>query len=93
MRMGMSRMEQFRVTRASRLLRGPGGHRGTLGGLGMGISKYAANRQQAIAALLELTGEAYDLQRSLSTDGIPSHTAVSERADVRDPQFPSGGLH
>jgi len=62
---------------------GPGGHRGTLGGLGMGVSKYAANREMAIKALLELTDESHDLQRLLATGGIPTHMAVSNRLDVK----------
>ncbi len=62
---------------------GPGGHRGTLGGLGMGVSKYAANREMAIKALLELTDEHRDLQRLLTTGGIPTHIAVSHRPDVK----------
>ena len=61
---------------------GPGGHRGTLGGLGMGVSKYAANREMAIKALLELTDERHDLERLLATGGIPTHLAVSNRPDV-----------
>jgi trehalose/maltose transport system substrate-binding protein len=65
------------------LPRGPGGHRGALGGLGMGVSKYAANRQMAIKALLELTDERHDLARLLATNGIPTHLAVSRRTDVR----------
>jgi len=62
---------------------GLGGRRGTLGGLGMGVSKYAANRTLAIKALLELTSESNDLARLLATNGIPTHIAVSERADVK----------
>ena len=62
---------------------GPSGHRGTLGGLGMGVSKYAANRQMAIKALLELTDERHDLQRLLATGGIPTRIAVSNRPDVK----------
>ncbi len=62
---------------------GPGGQRGTLGGLAMGVSKYAANREMAIKALLELTDEANDLARLRATDGIPTHTAVSQRLDVK----------
>jgi trehalose/maltose transport system substrate-binding protein len=65
------------------LPKGPGGHRGALGGLGMGVSKYAANRQMAIKALLELTDERNDLARLLATNGIPTHLAVSRRTDVR----------
>ena len=61
---------------------GPGGHRGTLGGLGMGVSKYAANRDMAIRALLELTDERHDLERLLATGGIPTHLAVGNRPDV-----------
>ena len=61
---------------------GPGGHRGTLGGLGMGVSKYAANRDIAIKALLELTNEQHDLQRLTATGGIPVHLSVSNRPDV-----------
>ena len=60
-----------------------GGHRGTLGGLGMGISKYAANRDLAIKALFELGGQAGDLERLMMTNGIPSHITVSERQDVK----------
>ncbi len=62
---------------------GAGGHKGTLGGLGMAVSKYAANREMAIKALLELTDEANDLARLAMTGGIPTHTAVLERADVK----------
>ncbi len=61
---------------------GPGGHRGTLGGLGMGVSKYAADREMAIKALLELTDERHDLERLLATEGIPTHLAVANRPDV-----------
>jgi trehalose/maltose transport system substrate-binding protein len=62
---------------------GPGGRRGTLGGLGMGVSKYAANRELAIKALLELTNESNDFARLLLTEGIPTHVAVMERPDVK----------
>jgi trehalose/maltose transport system substrate-binding protein len=62
---------------------GPGGHKGTLGGLGMAVSKYAAHRDLAIKALLELTNEANDLQRLLMTEGMPTHVAVLQRPDVR----------
>jgi trehalose/maltose transport system substrate-binding protein len=66
------------------LPKGPGGHRGALGGLGMGVSKYAANRQMAIKALLELTDERHDLARLMATNGIPTHLSVSRRTDVRE---------
>ncbi len=69
--------------RVAPLPAGPGGHRGTLGGIGIGISKYAANRDYAIKALLELTSEKNDLARSNFTDGIPTRTAVAERPDVK----------
>jgi ABC-type glycerol-3-phosphate transport system substrate-binding protein len=36
---------------------GPGGHRGTLGGTGVGISKYAAHPALAIKALVEMTSQ------------------------------------
>jgi trehalose/maltose transport system substrate-binding protein len=62
---------------------GPGGHRGTLGGLGMAVSKYAANRELAIKALLELTSEGNDLARSYVTDGIPARAAALERPEVK----------
>jgi trehalose/maltose transport system substrate-binding protein len=62
---------------------GPGGHRGTLGGLGMSVSKYAANRELAIKALLEMTNESNDLARLLATGGIPTRSAVLARAEVK----------
>jgi trehalose/maltose transport system substrate-binding protein len=62
---------------------GPGGHRGTLGGLGIAVSKYAANRELAIKGLLELTNEQNDLARLVMTEGIPSRMAVMERPDVK----------
>jgi len=62
---------------------GPGGHKGTLGGLGLAISKYAANRDLAVKGLLELTNEKNDLARLLMTEGIPSRIAVMRRPEVK----------
>jgi trehalose/maltose transport system substrate-binding protein len=62
---------------------GPGGHKGTLGGAGMAVSKYAANRELAIKALLELTGPSNDIQRLLVAGGIPIHTALLERPELK----------
>jgi trehalose/maltose transport system substrate-binding protein len=62
---------------------GPGGQRGTLGGLGIAVSKYAANRDLAIKGLLELTNEQNDLARLVRTGGIPTRIAVMERPDVK----------
>ena len=62
---------------------GLAGHKGTLGGVGMAVSKYAAHRDLAIRALLELTGESSDLKRVLEINGIPTHPAVLERSDVK----------
>jgi trehalose/maltose transport system substrate-binding protein len=62
---------------------GAGGHRGTLGGAGMAVSKYAAHRDLAIQAVLELASEATDLQRVWMTEGIPTHVAVIKRKDVK----------
>jgi len=62
---------------------GPGGHKGTLGGLGLGVSKYAANKELAIKGLLELTSEQNDLARLLVTGGIPSRIAVMQRPEVK----------
>jgi trehalose/maltose transport system substrate-binding protein len=62
---------------------GPGGHRGTLGGLGVGVSKYAANRELAIKGVLELTNEQNDLARLMMTEGIPARWAAMQRPEVR----------
>jgi len=62
---------------------GPGGQRGTLGGLGLAVSKYAANRDIAIKGLLELTNEQNDLARLMMTEGIPARIAVMERPEVK----------
>jgi trehalose/maltose transport system substrate-binding protein len=62
---------------------GPGGHKGTLGGLGIAVSKYAANQDMAIKGLLELTSEQNDLARLLMTEGIPSRIAVMQRPEVK----------
>jgi trehalose/maltose transport system substrate-binding protein len=62
---------------------GPGGHKGTLGGLGLSVSQYAANRDLAVKALAEMTGEQEDLRRLLATQSIPIHTAVLARPDVK----------
>ena len=62
---------------------GPGGQRGTLGSIGMSVSRYAANRELAIKALLEITDERHDLERLFVTNGIPTHTAIRERPDVK----------
>jgi trehalose/maltose transport system substrate-binding protein len=48
----------------------------------MGVSKYAADREMAIKALLELTDERHDLERLLATEGMPTHLAVANRPDV-----------
>ena len=62
---------------------GPGGQRETFGGLAIAVSKYAANRDLAIKAVLEVTNESHDLDRLLTVGGIPTHTTVRERPDVR----------
>jgi trehalose/maltose transport system substrate-binding protein len=62
---------------------GPGGQRGTLGGLGIAVSKYAAHRDLAIKGLLELTNEQNDLARLMMTEGIPTRLAVMARPDVK----------
>lgn len=63
---------------------GPGGHFGTLGGQGIGISKYAANRKLAVAALLELTSEQNDLARVLRADSIPVRIANQNRIESKN---------
>jgi len=62
---------------------GPDGAKGTLGGMGVGVSKYSADLDLAIKALLELTSESTDLQRLMMTNGIPTHTSLMNRADVK----------
>lgn len=62
---------------------GPGGHAATLGGQGIAISKYAANPEMAIKALLELTSEATDLARVLKADSLPVHLLNQNRPEVR----------
>jgi trehalose/maltose transport system substrate-binding protein len=62
---------------------GPGGHKGTLGGLGLSVSRYAANRDLAVKALAEMTGEQEDLRRLFATDSIPIHSALLARPDVK----------
>jgi trehalose/maltose transport system substrate-binding protein len=69
--------------RVAPLPAGPGGHRGALGGIGMGVSKYAANRDSALKALFELTSERNDIARSNFTEGIPTHSTASQQEDIK----------
>jgi trehalose/maltose transport system substrate-binding protein len=62
---------------------GSGGHRGTLGGIGMGVSRYAADRDSALKALFELTSQRNDLARSNFSDGIPTHSTATGQQDIK----------
>lgn len=63
---------------------GPGGSHSTLGGWGMGVSKYGLHRELAILALREITSEDHDLQRIREAPGIPTHATVAQRTDIED---------
>lgn len=54
---------------------GPGGQRGTLGGFGMGVSKFCKNCESAIEALRGLTSQRTEEQRALVAGTIPSRIA------------------
>lgn len=62
---------------------GVGGQRGTLGGQGIGISKYAANRPMAIKALLEITSPATDFARVFEAGSLPVQIANQTRPEVK----------
>ena len=62
---------------------GRAGSRATLGGMGVGISKYAINRALAVKALRELTSEESDLRRVMMADSIPVRLSVRDRPDVQ----------
>jgi trehalose/maltose transport system substrate-binding protein len=62
---------------------GPGGHKGTLGGMGLAVSKYAANREIAIQSVLELASESNGMKRLLATSGLPVHEGLLQRADIK----------
>ncbi len=55
---------------------GAGGQRGSLGGSGMGISKFSENREFAIEALRALASERSDRLRAKLTNTIPTRTAM-----------------
>jgi trehalose/maltose transport system substrate-binding protein len=62
---------------------GPGGHKGTIGGMGLAVSKYAANRELAIQSVLELANESNGMKRLLATGGLPVHEDLLRRAEVK----------
>ena len=61
---------------------GSGGQRGTLGGVAIGVSRYAANRDLAILAIKSLTSEASQIRNAEITGTIPTRTTLSHRPDI-----------
>jgi trehalose/maltose transport system substrate-binding protein len=61
---------------------GPGGQRGTLGGWGVGVSRYSSNTQLAVASLKALTSEEVQTQRTISAGDIPTREKLIENRDL-----------
>lgn len=57
---------------------GPKGHFGVLGDMSLGVSKYAANRDRAIQAIEEFTGDAVQHARLLDFGVIPTRLSLFE---------------
>ncbi len=73
--------EHFRV---APLPAGPGGHRGTLGGLGMGVSRFSLNRDLAIEALRGLTSVASETEQTQAAGTIPTRTSLRHNQALMD---------
>ncbi len=61
---------------------GENGHKGTLGGVGIGVSKYSRNKREALAVLRLLTSESTQINRALTIGSIPSRVSLREREDL-----------
>jgi trehalose/maltose transport system substrate-binding protein len=61
---------------------GPKGHFGVLGDMSLAISKYAANRDLAIQAIQEFTGETVQRQRLLNFGVIPTRVALFQAPET-----------